>query len=201
MKNTAAGLSILLLLCTDLFAQSGSRMEGMNPSRTNASSAPAPVSRPTFEIIASNVAGRLERIASDGSLIMSDGAAVSSYEKTGRLRWRENISGVLNGAITDIAIAPIGTIYVSSAGTLTALNPDNGKPLWAQPLVVNSATASAPLVVDSQGTVYFHTGSTFGRPQQKLTAINPDGTRKWEYFAQSGQAPARPVFISDESTV
>jgi outer membrane protein assembly factor BamB len=143
MKHIASVL-LTILVSADLFAQTAARMEGMNPSRTNVSPAPGPVSGPMFAVIASNVLGTLKRIGADGSLILSDGAAVSSYEKTGRLRWRANIFDALNGAIVDLAIAPFGPIYASSANTLIALDPDTGKPVWAQPLVVNSGNDSGP---------------------------------------------------------
>src|SRR6266850_56563 len=198
MKTIAAAL-LLLLPCFDLFAQNGWRMDGANPSRTNVSPASGPVSGPRFEVLASNVTGSLKRTADDGSLILTDGVVVSSYTNTGRLRWRANVGDMLNGTVVDVAIAPSGTIYASSNNTLVALNPDSGQPIWAQPLVANSGNDSGPLVVDSRGTVYFHTGSTVGGPQEKLIAVNPDGTRKWEYAGPAGRGAGRPVFNNDES--
>jgi outer membrane protein assembly factor BamB len=197
-KNVSAVL-LMLLISANLFAQNGARMEGMNPSRTNVSAAPSPVSQPQFEVIASNISGRLKRIAADGALILSDGVGVSCYETTGRLRWREKLSDVINGAVVDVAIAPGGAIYVSSANTLVGLSPDTGKPLWAHSLVLNSGDESGPLVVDSNGTVYFHTGAAFAGVQEKLTAVNPGGTRKWEYAGHSGRGAGRPIFSTDES--
>src|SRR2546425_13276799 len=114
----------------------------------------------------------------DGAVILTDRATVSSYAKTGGLRWRENIFNVLNGAVVDLAIAPSGTIYASSANALIALNPDSGKPLWAQPLVASSGEASGPLGVDSQGTAYVGSSSACGVVQEKLTGVDPAGTRR-----------------------
>jgi hypothetical protein len=199
MKNIAAVL-LMTLVCANLFAQRGALMEGMNPSRTNLSPAPTPVSRPAFEVIASEASGTLKRIAVDGSLILTDGAVLSFYEKTGRLRWRQEIFAVLNGAIVDVAVAPTGAIYASSSNTLIALHSDSGKPIWAQPLVLSSGDESGPLVVDSKGTVYIHTGSTTQGSVEKLTAVDPDGTRKWEYIGRTGRGAGRPVFSIDEST-
>jgi len=200
MKTISATVLLTIVVCADIFAQNGALMEGMNPSRTNVSPAPSPVSLPTFEVIASNVSGTLKRIAADGSLILSDGATVSSYEKSGRLRWSQNIVALLNGAIVDIAIVPAGPIYVSSANTLTALDPDSGEAIWAQSFGANSGNESSPLVVDSKGTVYFHTGSTVGAAPEKLTAVNLDGTQKWEYSGRTGRGAGGVVFSTDEST-
>ena len=122
MKNIGAVL-LWMVVCADLFAQNGPRMEGMNPSRTNVSSASGPVLQPAFDVIASNVWGSVKRIGLDGSLILSDGATVSSYDTRGRQRWRENIMDVLNGGIADLAIAPSGVVYASSADALIALDP------------------------------------------------------------------------------
>src|SRR5438874_3362131 len=199
MKNIGAVL-LWMVVCADLFAQNGSRMEGMNPSRTNVSSASGPVLQPAFDVIAANVWGSVKRIGLDGSLILSDGATVSSYDTRGRQRWRENIMDVLNGGIADLAIAPSGVVYASSADALIALDPDTGKPIWPQPLLTNSGNESGPLVVDSNGTVYFHTGSTLSGIPEKLTAVNPDGTRKWEHTGHTGGGVGRPVFSGDEST-
>ncbi len=179
----------------------GWRMEGFNPSRTNVSTVSGPNFKPEFEIIASNVPGSLKRIADDGSLILSDGETVSSYTKDGQIRWRTNVLTSLYGPVVDVALASSGIVYVSSATQFVALDPQTGLSTWPQPVVTNSGDESGPLVVAADGTIYFHTGSTQRAYQERLTAINPDGTRKWEYTGNASRGSSRPVFNSDESMV
>jgi hypothetical protein len=183
------------------FTPQGWRMEGFNPSRTNVSTVAGPNSRPEFDLIASNVSGTLKRIADDGSLILTDGATVSSYRKDGQLQWRTNILLTLSGPVVDIAVSSSGVVYVSSANHLIALDPKSGQPAWPQTVATNSGDESGPLVVGSDGTIYFHTGSTQPGYQERLTAINPDGTLKWDYAGNTGHGSGRPVFNSDESTI
>jgi len=179
----------------------GWRMDGFNPSRTNVSTVSGPNSKPEFEVIASNVSGTLKRIADDGSLILTDGATVLSLAKDGSIQWRTDVLATLNGSVVDIALASSGIVYVSSANRLIALDPKSGKGTWPQAVTTNSGDESGPLVVGSDGTIYFHTGSTQPGYQERLTAINPDGTRKWEYTGNAGRGSGRPVFNSNESTI
>src|SRR5205085_1697672 len=108
------------------------------PSRTNVSTVAGPNAKPEFDVIASNVAGTLQRIAEDGSLIFSDAETIASYTKEGQVRWRTNVVTGLNGPVADVAVAASGTVYVSSATRIIALNPQTGQPSWLQPVVTNS---------------------------------------------------------------
>src|SRR6266850_3316077 len=191
----------LLLLQLNTGAENGSRMERSNPSRTNVSQLAGPTSLPTFRVIASNVQASLKRTADDGSLVLTDGTNVASYTDSGQLRWRTNALAVLNGLVVDVAVASSGVVYASSTNTVIALDPITGQPGWAQPFLANSGDESAPLIVGKGGTVYFHTGSKAGGFQERFTAINPDGTRKWDYLGNTGRGYRPAVLSTDQSTV
>ncbi|HYR88021.1 MAG TPA: fibronectin type III domain-containing protein [Terriglobia bacterium] len=194
-------LVLLLLQFTDVGAQNGWRMEGFNSSRTNVSPLTGPTSLPTFRVIAANVTGNLKRTANDGSLILTDGTTVSSYTDSGQMRWQRNILAGLNGPVVDLAVGSSGVVYASSAHALIALDPTTGQPGWVAPFVANTGDESAPLVVGKDGTIYFHTGGTSPGFQERFTAINPDGTRKWEYLGNTGRGYRPAVFSTDQSTV
>jgi outer membrane protein assembly factor BamB len=87
-------------------------------------------------------------------------------------------------------VAEDGTIYVASRSTrLHALNPDGTKK-WSFEL--EGETDSSPAVA-SDGTIYvgsgsrpetpFRVGGAVGAssPHARLWAVNPDGTKKWEF--------------------
>ena len=69
------------------------------------------------------------------------------------------------------AIAPDGTIYISTGGGLTALYPD-GSLKWR-----NESThyGSSALAIDKNGRIYL------GGRNDNLYAINPDGSKEWVF--------------------
>jgi outer membrane protein assembly factor BamB len=127
-------------------------MEGFNSSHTNVSLASGPVAAPGFETIATDVMGSLKRIDDDGSLLLSDQQTVASYTRSGRLKWCTNVISTLNGAVADIAIVLSGTVYVSSATSVIALDSETGLSLWPAPFVANSGNESGVLIVGSDGS-------------------------------------------------
>src|SRR2546422_274680 len=201
MSSLITVLFLLFAQYTGATVENGWRMDASNPSRTNVSPLPGPTSLPTFRVIASNVQASLKRTADDGSLVLTDGRSIASYTDSGQLRWRTNALAVLNGLVVDVAVASSGVVYASSTNTVIALDPITGQPGWAQPFLANSGDESAPLIVGKDGTVYFHTGSKAGGFQERFTAINPDGTRKWDYLGNTGRGYRPAVFSTDQSTV
>ncbi|PYS27524.1 MAG: hypothetical protein DMG11_16110, partial [Acidobacteria bacterium] len=195
MTSLITAALLILLTSSSVIAQNGWRMEGFNPSRTNVSKASGPTSNPAFEVIASDVSGGIKRIADDGSLILTDGTSVSWYSSGGQLKWRRNVVPSINGSVVDLAVAASGTVYVSSANTVIALDPNTGEPSWHAPFVSSPSKDSGPLVIGPDGTIYFHTGGS----QEKLTAIGFDGTPEWEYSGNTGIGSSRPIFSSDGS--
>src|SRR6267142_4280025 len=201
MSSLITVLFLLFAQYTGATVENGWRMDGSNPSRTNVSPLPGPTSLPTFRVIASNVQASLKRTADDGSLVLTDGRSIASYTDSGQLRWRTNALAVLNGLVVDVAVASSGVVYASSTNTVIALDPITGQPGWAQPFLANSGDESAPLIIGKDGTVYFHTGSKAGGFQERFTAINPDGTRKWDYLGNTGRGYRPAVLSTDQSTV
>ncbi|PYS25775.1 MAG: hypothetical protein DMG11_22200, partial [Acidobacteria bacterium] len=201
MSSLITVLFLLFAQYTGATVENGWRMDASNPSRTNVSPLPGPTSLPTFRVIASNVQASLKRTADDGSLVLTDGTNVASYTDSGQLRWRTNALAVLNGPVVDVAVASSGVVYASSTNTVIALDPITGQPGWAQPFLANSGDESAPLIIGKDGTVYFHTGSKASGFQERFTAINPDGTRKWDYLGNTGRGYRPAVFSTDQSTV
>jgi len=134
-------------------------------------------------------------------LILTDGTTVSSYTDSGQMRWQRNILAGLNGPVVDLAVGSSGVVYASSANTLIALDPATGQPGWSAPFFANTGDESGPLVVGKDGTIYFHTGGTSAGFQERFTAINPDGTLRWEYLGNTGRGYRPAVFTTDESTV
>lgn len=174
----------------------GYRMSGFNMSRTNSTPVRTPLTRPTsFQELNGSVGGRLYRTGDDGTLYLINATTLYAYSSTGQLRWTFNLANLHN-----VAIGPTGTVYASTTSSVYALNPATGQPLWLNPYTVSSpGNLAGPLAVGPSGTVYFHTsGSTVG-VTPLLTAINPDGTRKWERAA--GVTNANPVLSSDETSV
>jgi hypothetical protein len=179
-------------------------MQGINPSRTNAASVKGPETTPGFKILAPNVNGALTRIAVDGSLILmqplvansspSVGVA-SSYSRAGKLQWTTNVPTDLFG-LRDIAVSHFGTVYVTPSATLSnliALDANSGQQLWTQ--TNNTSNRSHPLAVGSDGTIYFTSGA--GPLQGKISAVNPDGSLKWQIIG-----PESNIALStDESSL
>jgi outer membrane protein assembly factor BamB len=85
-----------------------------------------------------------------------------------------------------------GTIYVGSFNRrLYALNPTDGSIKWR--FRANGALRSAP-ALDLDGTLYF----TASAPDDRLYAVNPDGTEKWRFtLPQTGELQSSPAIGAD----
>ncbi len=172
----------------------GWRMNGYDASRTNCSLARGPSTLPTFQPLIMNAPSTLTRIGTDGSLLFITGSMLFSYSNTGTLNWSASF-----GQISDAAIGPTGDIFVSSqlSASVTALSPTTGQPIWPAPFTSGlsgaAQTGSAPLAIDSSGTIYLNMGIA-----GELTAINPDGTLKWQN-GLSSRSDISPVLSYDQS--
>jgi hypothetical protein len=182
---------------------SGWRMEGVNPSRTNVAAVKGPETAPSFRVLATNVTGNLRRIGLDGSLILVDRlennnfGTVSSYANDGTLKWQKTL--VIGGfGIIDAAVGVDGTVYISTVGDVRALDGSTGASKWT--FSANSGDESSKLAIGKDGTIYFHNGGGTIGFVEALTAINPDGTLKWEAFP-GFRGYTNAVFSSDESLV
>lgn len=197
VQNDSTGLKVLI---TPSNLSNGWRMSGHDGSRTNVSSGRGLLTLPTFQPIINSVAGSFRLIGPDGSLIFyagdQYGGTLSSYDGTGAFRWANST------AINDVAIRPDGTIITSSLFSgVNALNKDTGQPVWATPFTSGIAgNETSALAIDSQGVTYINTGASFVGVPQRLTAIKPDGSLKWQ-SALTFRGYVSPVLASDESSV
>jgi hypothetical protein len=153
----------------------GWRMSGYNGSRTNNSQSQGPATLPAFQPFITTALGNLRRIAPDGSILLLDGTTLKYFSSAGIFKW----SVALNN-ISDVAIGPSGTIYTSAPNALTAWNPVNGQPLWPGPYSLNTGNETSALAIDSAGIIYVVTGASYTGPSNKVTAINPNGSLKWD---------------------
>jgi outer membrane protein assembly factor BamB len=162
----------------------GWRMDRFNAARTNTSLSSGPQTLPQFTAIGStNTDEQLLRISNAGDLVFKGDQSVSSYNSAGQLKWRRNIGTT----ILDVALANDGTVYVSTSNSVIAFNGDNGLLRWPRALVTNNGNESSPLAVAPDGTIYFLSGSSFvGFNPPNITAINPDGTKKFVTTANFG---------------
>jgi len=175
-----SGLATLLLVIMSsplptLNAQNGWRMSGYNGSRTNSTPVAGPPTQPVFQPLISNAPGSLSRIGPDGSLLLYDGVNLNYYSSAGAPKWTTNV-----GSIADVAIGPSGTIYTSTSTTLSAWSATTGASAWSQPYTVNTGNETSALAIDSHETVYMVSGASFVGPPGKVTAINADGSLKWD---------------------
>lgn len=178
-----------ILLNSSVPSQGGSvgwRMQGVNSSRTNVTTAKGPLTTPGFKIIATNVSGALRRIALDGSLILVQPlvppgnvtGTISSYSRIGKFQWKATVASDLFG-IQDIALSSFGAVYFTPSATLSniiALDGDSGHQLWGQ--TNNTGGRSHPIAIGRDGTIYLVSGT--GPLQGKISAISPDGGLKWQ---------------------
>jgi uncharacterized repeat protein (TIGR01451 family) len=177
-------------------SHNGWRMAGYNTQRTNASSVAGPTLNPNFQTINPNITGNLRRISTDGSLILVNSESVFSYTSVGGIKWSQTVSGLV-----DVAISSQGTVYASTGNSITALDGNTGQPVWLSPVVTNQGGESSHLAIGSDGTIYFHTGSNLAGGQSKLTAINPNGTIRWNINTGGTRGYTPTILNSDESLV
>ena len=90
--------------------------------------------------------------------------------------------------VSNPAIGPDGTVYISANTKLLAINPD-GTQKWAFNFG-STATYNSPAVGDD-GTIYI------AELSNKLYAINPDGSKKWEFATSGSQINSTPSLGSD----
>lgn len=116
--------------------------------------------------------------------------AVECLAADGEARWTAPLGGEARGT----AIAPDGTAYAVSVGSiaqLVALNPD-GTEQWR--FDADESIGGAPSI-GADGTVYFGTGLG------TVYAVNPDGTEQWTYAAGGVFGVASSPAIAGDGTL
>lgn len=105
------------------------------------------------------------------------------------------------------AIVKDGTIYfITMAGYFYAINPD-GTEKWRFPMFTFKNIWSSPAIA-SDGTIYFASEAypprESGKPQEKpgyIYALNPDGTKKWEFTTGAAGGSTSVAAIADDGTL
>ncbi len=149
---------------------------GFSGQRLNSATVVGPGStKPNFQTIAPNVPGALYAIADDGSLLVVGNGGVSSYSRTGKLNWATPFS------VVDVAVAPkSGHIYVQAPDSVTALDQNSGGQLWTYSAGFGGETTA--LTVDSNDVAYLQSGCNCLGGPARISAINPDGSQRWQVF-------------------
>lgn len=170
MKTRWQAALLVLVFSSAAAAQNGWHQDRFNAQKMNSSPVVGPSSQlPQFQVLIMNAPGILEAIADDGTLILSNGAEIDSYSRTGTFKWRAAMSA------SNVAIAPSGNIYAQTASSVTALKPDTGQILWTYSSGFGDETT--PFAIDSKGVAYLQSGcSNCLMGPALLSAINPDGT-------------------------
>ncbi len=112
-------------------------------------------------------------IADDGTIYVNDyDGTLYALDSSGNLKWSEYTDSLTFNAP---AIGFDGIVYLSSTDQLSAIYP-NGTLKWTfdpaipENMFTNIETTPS---ISADGTIYFCTNGGW------LTAVNPDGTRKW----------------------
>lgn len=105
------------------------------------------------------------------------------------------------------AVASDGTIYyLTMSGYFYAINPD-GTEKWRFPMFTFKNIWSSPAIA-ADGTIYFASEAypprESGKPQEKpgyIYALNPDGTKKWEFTTGAAGGSTSVAAIDDDGTL
>jgi outer membrane protein assembly factor BamB len=126
-------------------------------------------------------------IGGDGTIYVGVSTGVLyAINADGTRKWEARIPIYSGGStVPSPTIAPDGTIYIGGTDGLYAVSPAGGiRWKYRVSQLFNSNIVSSP-AVDQSGTIYFTThystplATGFGPAY--VFAINPDGTRKWQY--------------------
>lgn len=122
-------------------------------------------------------------IGSDGTIyVAGKNGNLQAFTAAGELKW--SVPAAVDGHTP--VLADDGTIYITNfSGTLSAYSPE-GTLQWEY--IVDGVKSSANLLTEpalaSDGTIYFGTSTPSGvltASTVHFFAINPDGTKKWQY--------------------
>lgn len=125
---------------------------------------------PTFDWRVSANSPSTPVIGSNGTLYIGTAdKCFYAYSTQGTIDWMYRADATIT---SNAAISTDGTIYIGITGRLIALT-NTGSEKWTTPFKFTSTAAPSPIIVDGSGTIYF------GTNDQRLYAVNSDGTLKW----------------------
>ena len=152
-------------------------------------------------------------LGADGTVYIQDALCkLYALSSTGALKWTFSLSNQSNVGQTSPAIGNDGTIYVG-ADALYAINPD-GTLKWKNSFSggINDLNAidyirSSPAIA-SDGTIYVGATGTFAHCPGAcivggalFTAVNPDGTSKWNHSFKGTNAIFSSPAIGSDGTI
>lgn len=192
-------LAIFISLCPLATAQNGWRMDGYNPSRTNASVVAGPNTAPSFSPIATAVNGALLRMTPDGTLLTLSApngtfTTVSAYSSSGTFKWSQSLQAEDGFGVRDLAADKSGEIYAATNTAVFSLSPVDGHVVWTHFESANDR--SSKLAVGQDGTIYYSNSSGVVGSTPNIVALNADGSVKWHL---QNSVAGRLVLSSDES--
>jgi len=155
-------------------------------------------------------------IGTDGTIYVADQKCnLYAINPDGTQKWKFNGGEPVyskewkNSSCTQAtpAIAKDGTIYfLTMAGYFYAIN-SNGTEKWRFPMFTFKNIWSSPAIA-SDGTIYFASEAypprESGKPQEKpgyIYALNPDGTKKWEFTTGAAGGSTSVAAIADDGTL
>ena len=131
-------------------------------------------------------------IDSNGTIIFGVPTPVNqvyAINSDGTKKWNVVVAGLSYSSTCLIYSPPVigmdGTIYISSAARLYALNPANGSTKWVKDngdLLAGPSYANGP-VIDTNGLIYYGSSGNFG--YGSVYAYNSDGSTAWTYSINS----------------
>jgi outer membrane protein assembly factor BamB len=114
---------------------------------------------------------------------------VYAVKPDGTLKWNVAVAGLSYSSTCLVYSPPVvgvdGTIYISSAARLYALNPSDGSTKWVKDngdLLAGPEYSNGP-VIDTNGVIYYGASGQFG--YGSVYAYNPDGSQAWAYSVNS----------------
>lgn len=138
-------------------------------------------------------------VAHDGIVYSGNGKdALYAFSNAGDVLWRADAAPDTGSPYwqSTPSIGADGSVYLGSGLNFYAFSPD-GAQQWVYP---NDTPVTTSPAIGADGTVYFAKGDIGTVETNKLIALNPDGTLKWEYYAD-GYAFTSPPTVDGAGTV
>jgi outer membrane protein assembly factor BamB len=116
-------------------------------------------------------------VAPDGTIYVNQSGGLRAYSSEGQVLSIFESSSLATGVSPTIGID--GTIYIGSdSGRFHAIDPASTKEKWHVDL---SGPITTDAAIGSDGTIYIGTAG----PAARLYALNPNGSNRWSFDAQS----------------